>query len=98
MHLQKGICMHNVNNHNILDNNFKNRYIEKEENQKLVEYLLNILTNNTPVVSLGSADIDDAELTEYNLIPDTAQGAQKVRVCLQESDDFIMPGCANHLG
>ena len=44
------------------------------------------------------SDIDDNELTEYNLIPDTVQGAGNVRVCLQESDDFIMPGAANNLG
>jgi hypothetical protein len=64
---------------------------------KLLEFFLNVLTSSD-VLPLDPADIDDGELSEYNLIPDTVLGAQNVRVCLQESDDFIMPGSANHLG
>lgn len=69
----------------------QHRYIDKEENLKLLEFCLTTLFN-TDHLPLDASDIDDSELTEYNLIPDTVQGAQKVRVCLQESDDFIMPG------
>ncbi|XP_035709595.1 intraflagellar transport protein 52 homolog isoform X2 [Folsomia candida] len=76
---------------------FSEKYIDKEENLKLLEFCLTTLFN-TDHLPLDASDIDDSELTEYNLIPDTVQGAQKVRVCLQESDDFIMPGSANHLG
>jgi len=76
---------------------FSDKYIEKEENIKLLEFFLNILSSSS-VLPLEPSDIDDTELTEYNLIPDTVRGAERVRVCLQESDDFIMPGCANNLG
>ena len=44
------------------------------------------------------SDIDDSDLTDYSYISDTATEAAKVRVCLQESDDFIMPGSANNVG
>lgn len=64
---------------------------------KLLDFFLTTLFNNDHL-PLDASDIDDSELTEYNLIPDTVHGAEKVRVCLQESDDFIMPGSANHLG
>jgi intraflagellar transport protein 52 len=80
-----------------LIHSFVYRYIDKEENLKLLDFFLAILSSNDHL-PLDASDIDDSELTEYNLIPDTVQGAQKVRVCLQESDDFIMPGSANHLG
>lgn len=73
------------------------RYIEKDDNTKLLEFFLNFLTNSSDM-TFEPSDIDDSELTEYNFIPDTVQSAQRVRVCLQESDDFIMPGSANHLG
>lgn len=76
---------------------FTDKYIDMEENQKLLDFFLSLLST-TDVLSLDAADIDDGELTDYNLIPDTVDGAHKVRVCLQESDDFIMPGCANNLG
>lgn len=48
--------------------------------------------------SIQPSDIDDSDLTDYTYISDTATEAGKVRVCLQESDDFIMPGSANNVG
>jgi intraflagellar transport protein 52 len=71
--------------------------MEKEDNSKLLEFFLNVLTSSEDL-QLEPTDIDDNELSEYNMVPDTVQGAMGVRVCLQESDDFIMPGCANNLG
>ncbi|CAL8102765.1 unnamed protein product [Orchesella dallaii] len=76
---------------------FTEKYIEQEENMKLLDFFLTVLSTSD-VLSLDPADIDDSELTEYNMIPDTVEGAHKLRVCLQESDDFIMPGSANNLG
>jgi hypothetical protein len=64
---------------------------------KLLEFFLNYLTNSADM-KVEPTDIDDSEMTEYNFVPDTVQCAERVRVCLQESDDFIMPGSANHLG
>lgn len=76
---------------------FTEKYIEMEENLKLLDFFLTVLSTSDHL-SVDPADIDDGELTEYNMIPDTVDGAHKLRVCLQESDDFIMPGSANNLG
>jgi len=73
------------------------RYIEKEDNAKLLDFFLNVLSNMTEFV-IQPSDIDDSDLTDYSFISDTATEAGKVRVCLQESDDFIMPGSANNVG
>lgn len=64
---------------------------------KLLEFFINMLTNSLDM-TLEPAEIDDSELAEYNLIPDTVQSSGKVRGCLQESDDLIIPGAADQLG
>jgi len=36
---------------------------------------------------LNRIDADDPELSDYNMVPDTCLLAEKLRVCLQESDE-----------
>lgn len=71
--------------------------MEKEQNGKLLEFFLQVLLSNE-TVTVQQSDIEDAELSDYNLVPDNFHAAEKVKACLQESDDYIMPGSANNLG
>lgn len=77
---------------------FTEKYIEMEENLKLLDFFLSILSTSDHLASVNAADIDDSELAEYVTVPDTVDSAHKLRVCLQESDDYILPGSANHVG
>ena len=38
-------------------------------------------------MELNSIDADDPEISDYNMIPDTTVLADRLRVCLQESDE-----------
>lgn len=73
------------------------RYIEKEGNGRLLEFFFELLTSSADL-TIQPSDIDDSDLMEYSYVSDTTLEASKVRVCLQESDDFIMPGSANNIG
>ncbi|XP_070556730.1 intraflagellar transport protein 52 homolog [Ptychodera flava] len=64
---------------------FSDQYLEKEENAKIQDVIFQWLT--TDDIVLNAIDAEDPEITDYNMLPDTAKLAERLRVCLQESDD-----------
>ncbi|XP_077991220.1 intraflagellar transport protein 52 homolog [Glandiceps talaboti] len=61
------------------------QYIDKEENAKIQDVIFQWLT--TDDIVLNAIDAEDPEISDYNMLPDTAKLAERLRVCLQESDD-----------
>lgn len=66
---------------------FADKYIDKEDNDKVRDVLFRFLT--TSDIALNQIDADDPEISDYIMVPDTARLAEKPRVCLQESADEI---------
>ncbi|KAJ8032906.1 Intraflagellar transport protein 52-like [Holothuria leucospilota] len=64
---------------------FSDQYLDKEENSKIFDVILSWLTSDE--VSLNAIDAEDPEISDYNMLPDTAKLADKLRCCLQEIDD-----------
>ncbi|ESP05451.1 hypothetical protein LOTGIDRAFT_181293, partial [Lottia gigantea] len=65
---------------------FHDQYIDKEENSKVLDVLINYLT--TDDIRLNVIDAEDPEISDYNQLPDTARLAEELKTCLQESDDI----------
>ncbi|EDV23358.1 uncharacterized protein TRIADDRAFT_57900 [Trichoplax adhaerens] len=65
---------------------FSDTYIDKEENSKFWDILLRWLT--TDEIKLNNIDAEDPELTDYHALPDITKLSEKLRVCLQESDEI----------
>ncbi len=65
---------------------FHDSYIDKEENRKLLEVVLKFLTEDTFV--LNQIDAEDPELSEYNLIPNINTISDRVKTCLQDSEEI----------
>jgi len=62
-------------------------WIDKDENAKLVSVLVLWLTH-APDVNMHAADADDDDdVTEYHQLPDSEALAERVRCCLQESEE-----------
>ncbi|XP_072169907.1 intraflagellar transport protein 52 homolog [Diadema setosum] len=64
---------------------FSDQYLDKEENSKIMQVLVQWLT--TDEVSLNAIDAEDPEISDYNFLPDTAKLADKLRTCLQENEE-----------
>ncbi|KAI9353849.1 hypothetical protein BDR26DRAFT_910587 [Obelidium mucronatum] len=65
---------------------FSDSYIEKEENGKLFDVLIQLLTSNDKVV-LNPIDANEPDVSDYHYLPDTAKLSENLRSCLQESED-----------
>lgn len=65
---------------------FSDYYIEKEENGKLFDAIVQMLTDEK--FALNSIDASEPEISDYHQVPDTASLARTVRSCLQESEDL----------
>jgi len=65
---------------------FHDSYIDKEENRKLLEVVLKFLTEDT--FMLNQIDAEDPELSEYNLIPNINTISDRVKTCLQDSEEI----------
>ncbi|KAK3591240.1 hypothetical protein CHS0354_010606 [Potamilus streckersoni] len=65
---------------------FHDQYIDKEENSKILEVLINFLT--TDEIKLNLIDADDPEISDYNTLPDIAKLSEQLKTCLQESEDI----------
>lgn len=64
---------------------FSDRYLEKEENTKVLDVITKWLSTNE--ISLNSIDAEDPEITDYHYLPNTAELASRLRSCLLKSDD-----------
>jgi intraflagellar transport protein 52 len=65
---------------------FHDSYIDKEENRKLLEALVRCLTDET--CQLNQIDSEDPDVNEYNHIPNISKIAERVKTCLQDSEDI----------
>ncbi|KAJ3076628.1 Intraflagellar transport protein 52 [Podochytrium sp. JEL0797] len=64
---------------------FSDAYIDKEENAKLFDVLIQLLT--TDKVVLNPIDANEPDVSDYHYLPDTAKLAENLRSCLLESED-----------
>ncbi|XP_005108178.1 intraflagellar transport protein 52 homolog [Aplysia californica] len=62
------------------------QYIDKEENSKILDVLINFLT--TDDIKLNPIDAEDPEINDYSQLPDVARLSEQLKTCLQESDDI----------
>ncbi|XP_067935005.1 intraflagellar transport protein 52 homolog [Watersipora subatra] len=65
---------------------FSDQYMDKEENSKIFDVIMQFLT--TDDLKLNAIDADDPEISDYNELPEVAMLADSVKSCLQESDDI----------
>ncbi|ESO04925.1 hypothetical protein HELRODRAFT_78455, partial [Helobdella robusta] len=66
---------------------FSDHYLEKDDNSKLLanDVFLNLLT--TDDVQLNLIDAENPEISDYNMLPNTAQLSDQAKSCLQETDE-----------
>ncbi len=64
---------------------FADQFLEKEDNTKIMNVLFDFLT--TENVKLHQIDSEDPDISDYNMIPDSCMLSDRLRVCLQESDE-----------
>ncbi|XP_053309864.1 intraflagellar transport protein 52 homolog [Spea bombifrons] len=64
---------------------FSDQYLDKEENGKILDVLMQWLT--TDDIQLNQIDAEDPEISDYTMLPDTNKLSQHLRVCLQEGDE-----------
>ncbi|KAJ3311687.1 Intraflagellar transport protein 52 [Boothiomyces sp. JEL0838] len=65
---------------------FSDTYIDKEENGKLFDVIIQFLTKDT--IILNSIDANEPDISDYHYLPDTAKLSETIRSCLQESEDL----------
>ena len=61
-------------------------WVDKDENSKLLNVLTRWLTG-APDVSMDTNDMDDPDVAEYVQLPDSEALAERVRCCLQETEE-----------
>jgi len=70
------------------------RYIQKEDNRKLLKILLDLLVTEENV----ELNVNDSELREHEDIHCTGSKASRPRGLLQDIDEYIFPGCMDAVG
>ncbi|KAI8801523.1 hypothetical protein BJ742DRAFT_863908 [Cladochytrium replicatum] len=65
---------------------FSDQYIDKEENAKLFDVLMEFLTSDKIV--LNNIDANEPDISDYHYLPDTAKLSDTLRSCLQESEEL----------
>ncbi|KAJ3150366.1 Intraflagellar transport protein 52 [Geranomyces variabilis] len=65
---------------------FSDSYLEKEENAKLLDVLLQFCTSDKIV--LNSIDASEPDISDYHYLPSTAALSSTLRSCLQESEEL----------
>ena len=61
------------------------QFIEKEDNMRIANVLVDFLTTDS--VKLHPIDFEDPDISDYNMIPNSVLLSDRLRVCLQESDE-----------
>uniref|UniRef100_A0A8C3AF02 Intraflagellar transport 52 homolog (Chlamydomonas) n=1 Tax=Cyclopterus lumpus TaxID=8103 RepID=A0A8C3AF02_CYCLU len=64
---------------------FSDQYIDKEENSKILDVVLQWLMADN--IQLNQIDAEDPEITDYTMLPDLGCLAEQLRVCLQVGDE-----------
>ncbi|KAJ3103388.1 Intraflagellar transport protein 52 [Phlyctochytrium bullatum] len=65
---------------------FSDAYLDKEENGKLFDVLIQLLTSDK--ISLNNIDANEPDVSDYHYLPNTSQLAESLRCCLQESEEL----------
>mmetsp|Transcript_3146 Transcript_3146/g.7867 ORF Transcript_3146/g.7867 Transcript_3146/m.7867 type:complete len:512 (-) Transcript_3146:94-1629(-) len=65
---------------------FDDKWLDKEENSKLMDFVFKFLKPNSPVV-LNPIDADDPDIIDMQPLPDTEALAERLRACLQEGEE-----------
>ncbi|CAG9817227.1 unnamed protein product [Phaedon cochleariae] len=63
---------------------FSDKYIDQENNDKLREHLMEFLTGNESL-HFAPMDHDDMDFTDHHIIPETAELAEKPKLCLTDA-------------
>jgi len=75
---------------------FSDPYLDREENGKLQEVIFRWLTSDE--IALDTIDAEDPEISDYHFLPDTSKGAERLKACIQESEEVhLIPdqaGCS----
>ncbi|KAG4088529.1 hypothetical protein H8356DRAFT_1724269 [Neocallimastix lanati (nom. inval.)] len=65
---------------------FSDQYIDKEENGKFLDVIIQWLT--TDKIELNSIDANEPDISDYHYLPETIQLSNTLKSCLQESDEI----------
>lgn len=65
---------------------FSDEYLDKEDNGKLFDVLIQWLTSDQ--LTMNSIDANEPDISDYHYLPDTAALSGVLRSCLQESEDL----------
>ncbi|OUM67069.1 hypothetical protein PIROE2DRAFT_40308, partial [Piromyces sp. E2] len=65
---------------------FSDQYIDKEENGKFLDVIIQWLT--TDKIVLNSIDANEPDIADYHYLPETIQLSNTLKSCLQESDEI----------
>uniref|UniRef100_K3WSL2 Intraflagellar transport protein 52 n=1 Tax=Globisporangium ultimum (strain ATCC 200006 / CBS 805.95 / DAOM BR144) TaxID=431595 RepID=K3WSL2_GLOUD len=66
---------------------FTDDWIDKEENAKLQEVVFRWLLKDK-AINFNAVDAEDPDLSEYNRLPDTQALSERLRSCMQESEEL----------
>ncbi|XP_038144960.1 intraflagellar transport protein 52 homolog [Cyprinodon tularosa] len=64
---------------------FCDQYIDKEENSKIMDVMLQWLMSES--IQLNQIDAENPEIADYTMLPDTRCLSEQLRVCLQEGEE-----------
>ncbi|KRY84552.1 Intraflagellar transport protein 52 -like protein [Trichinella pseudospiralis] len=74
---------------------FSDSYLDKEDNNKLLTALLNILSSEE--ISLEKSSVEDAEISPYHYVPDHLALSKQLKCCFQEAEANIAVKSINKL-
>ncbi|KAF1333152.1 Intraflagellar transport protein 52, partial [Globisporangium splendens] len=66
---------------------FTDDWVDKEENAKLQEVVFRWLLKDK-AINFNAVDAEDPDLSEYNRLPDTQALSERLRSCMQESEEL----------
>lgn len=66
---------------------FTDEWIDKEENSKLQEIIFRWLLGDASI-QFDPVDAEDPDIYDYNRLPDTQALSERLRSCMQESEDL----------
>ncbi|KAJ3114892.1 Intraflagellar transport protein 52 [Phlyctochytrium bullatum] len=64
---------------------FSDKYLEKEENAKVFDAIIKLLTTDS--IQLNAIDASDPDISDYHYVPDTIKLSETVRSALLESEE-----------
>jgi intraflagellar transport protein 52 len=65
----------------------EDEWLNKEDNTKIIDFIFKWLMPSSSIV-LDQIDADEPDLNDYHYVPDTEALAERLRCCLQESEEL----------